>query len=31
MEYLNSGGWLTEFKKAREFEKQIADYVEAKK
>jgi len=26
-EYLNSGGWLTEFKKTREFEQMIADYV----
>jgi len=27
MEYLASGGWLTEFKKTREFEKLIADYT----
>ena len=27
MEYLNSGGWLTEFRKTREFEKLIADYA----
>ena len=26
-EYLDSGGWLTEFKKAREFERMIADYA----
>ncbi len=25
--YLDSGGWLTEFRKTREFEKLIADYV----
>ena len=30
MEYLNSGGWLTEFKKTREFEQMIADYVGSK-
>lgn len=30
IEYLNSGGWLTEFKKTREFEKMIADYVGCK-
>lgn len=29
-EYLNSGGWLTEYKKTLEFEKMIADYVGAK-
>ena len=28
--YLKSGGWLTEFKKTREFEQMIADYVGAK-
>lgn len=27
MEYLDSGGWLTEFKKTRELEELIADYV----
>lgn len=27
LEYLNSGGWLTEFKRTKEFEKIIADYV----
>lgn len=27
MEYLDSGGWLTEFKKTQEFEEMIADYV----
>jgi perosamine synthetase len=27
MEYLDSGGWLTEFKKTREFEQMIANYV----
>ena len=30
MEYLNSGGWLTEFEKTREFERMIADYVGSK-
>jgi len=30
MEYLNSGGWLTEFKKTREFEKMISEYVGTK-
>jgi perosamine synthetase len=30
VEYLNSGGWITEFKKTREFEKQIAEYTGAK-
>jgi len=30
MDYLNSGGWLTEHKKTREFEKMIADYVGSK-
>ncbi len=29
-EYLDSGGWLTEFKKTREFEHAIADYVGSK-
>ncbi len=29
-EYLDSGGWLTEFKKTKEFEKMIADYVGTK-
>lgn len=29
-DYLGSGGWLTEFKKTREFEQQIADYVGTK-
>src|SRR3989344_3042592 len=29
-EYLKSGAWLTEFKKTREFEQQIADYTGAK-
>ncbi|MBU2544896.1 DegT/DnrJ/EryC1/StrS family aminotransferase [Patescibacteria group bacterium] len=29
-EYLKSGGWLTEFKKTKEFEKTIADYVGCK-
>jgi len=29
-EYLNSGGWLVEFKKTREFEKMIAEYVGSK-
>jgi perosamine synthetase len=27
VDYLDSGGWLTEFKKTREFEQIIADYV----
>lgn len=27
IEYLDSGGWLTEFKKTREFEQMISDYV----
>lgn len=27
VEYLDSGGWLTEFKKTKEFEEMIADYV----
>jgi perosamine synthetase len=26
-QYLDSGGWLTEFKRTREFERMIADYV----
>jgi len=30
LEYLKSGGWLTEFKKSRDFEKAIADYTGAK-
>lgn len=30
MEYLDSGGWLTEFKKTREFEQMIANYVGSK-
>lgn len=30
MEYLDSGGWLTEFKKTREFERMIADYIGSK-
>ena len=30
MEYLDSGAWLTEFRKTREFEKMIADYVGGK-
>ena len=29
-EYMNSGGWVTEFKKTREFEAKIAAYVGAK-
>ena len=29
-EYLKSGGWITEFKKTREFEKMIADYTGSK-
>lgn len=29
-EYLKSGAWLTEFKKTREFEQQIADYTGSK-
>ena len=29
-EYMDSGAWLTEFKKTREFEKMIADYVGSK-
>jgi perosamine synthetase len=27
IEYMDSGGWLTEYKKTREFEEMIADYV----
>ena len=30
MEYLDSGGWLTEFKTTRDFEQMIADYVGSK-
>lgn len=30
MEYLDSGGWLTEFRKTREFEQMIASYVGSK-
>ena len=30
IEYLDGGGWLTEFKKTREFEQMIADYVGSK-
>jgi len=30
IEYLNSGGWLTEFKKTREFERMLANYVGSK-
>jgi perosamine synthetase len=30
MEYLDSGGWLTEFKKTKEFEQMIAEYVGSK-
>lgn len=30
IEYLDSGGWITEFKRTREFEKAIADYVGSK-
>jgi len=29
-EYLDSGGWLTEFRKTKEFEQMIADYVGSK-
>jgi perosamine synthetase len=29
-DYLDAGGWLTEFKKTREFERMIADYVGSK-
>lgn len=29
-EYLNSGGWLTEFRKTKEFEEMIADYIGVK-
>jgi len=27
LEYLNSGGWLTEFRRTRDFERAIAEYV----
>lgn len=30
IEYLDSGGWLTEFRKTREFEQMIGDYVDSK-
>ena len=30
MKYLDDGGWLTEFRKTREFEQMIADYVGSK-
>jgi len=30
MEYLDSGAWLTEFKKTREFERMLADYIGSK-
>lgn len=30
IEYLDSGGWLTEFKRTKEFEQMIADYVGSK-
>lgn len=30
LDYLNSGGWLMEFKKTEELEKMICDYTEAK-
>ena len=30
IEYLNSGGWLTEYKKTKEFEQMIANYVGSK-
>lgn len=30
MEYLSSGGWLTEFRKTKEFEQMIAEYVGTK-
>lgn len=30
VEYLDSGGWLTEFRKTREFERMIADYTGSK-
>lgn len=30
LEYLDSGGWLTEFRKTREFERMIAEYVGSK-
>ena len=28
-EYMNSGGWVTEFKKTREFEQRISEYTGA--
>ena len=30
VQYLDSGGWLTEFKRTREFEQMIAEYVGSK-
>jgi len=30
VEYLDSGGWLTEFRKTRQFEQMVADYVGSK-
>lgn len=30
IEYMNEGGWLTEFKRTTEFEQRIADYTNAK-
>ena len=30
LEYMKQGGWITEFKKTREFERMIADYTGAK-
>ena len=30
LEYLNSGGWIMEFEKIREFEKMICDFTGAK-
>jgi perosamine synthetase len=30
IEYMDSGGWLTEYKKTREFEEMIADYIGSK-
>ncbi|MHB8280130.1 MAG: DegT/DnrJ/EryC1/StrS family aminotransferase, partial [Candidatus Humimicrobiaceae bacterium] len=30
IEYLNSGGWIMEFKKTREFEKMICEYTNSK-
>ena len=29
-EYMEAGGWITEFKKTREFEQMICDYTGAK-